>query len=106
MKWEMHSALEFFGHAISSTYLLSVLDRHLLRLKYYDRCSSARGDRCARDIAQRRSSDAALPAQTAFLFNTLQCISTLILATRNRTANQTGHAVVRVPALPRSTRIR
>jgi len=91
MKWEMHSALEFFGNAISSTYLLLCWTGIYFGMKYYESLQQQRE-------ATLRAATLAQEAQLKmlryqlnphFLFNTLNAISTLILDNENRTANQT-----------------
>jgi signal transduction histidine kinase len=91
MEWEMHSALEFFGNAMSSTYLLLCWTGIYFGIKYYDSLQQQRE-------ATLRAATLAQEAQLKmlryqlnphFLFNTLNAISTLILDNENRTANQT-----------------
>jgi signal transduction histidine kinase len=91
MDWEMHSALEFFGNALSSTYLLLCWTGIYFGIKYYESLQQQRE-------ATRRAAALAQEAQLKmlryqlnphFLFNTLNAISTLILDNENRTANQT-----------------
>jgi two-component system, LytTR family, sensor kinase len=91
MDWEMHSALEFFGNAMSSTYLLLCWTGIYFGIKYYDSLQQQRE-------ATLRAATLAQEAQLKmlryqlnphFLFNTLNAISTLILDNENRTANQT-----------------
>jgi two-component system, LytTR family, sensor kinase len=91
MDWEMHSALEFFGNAMSSTYLLLCWTGIYFGMKYYESLQLQRE-------ATLRAAALAQEAQLKmlryqlnphFLFNTLNAISTLILDNENRTANQT-----------------
>jgi two-component system LytT family sensor kinase len=91
MEWEMHSALEFFGNAMSSTYLLLCWTGIYFGIKYYESLQQQRE-------ATLRAATLAQEAQLKmlryqlnphFLFNTLNAISTLILDNENRTANQT-----------------
>ena len=91
MDWEMHSALEFFGNAMSSTYLLLCWTGIYFGIKYYESLQQQRE-------ATLRAATLAQEAQLKmlryqlnphFLFNTLNAISTLILDNENRTANQT-----------------
>jgi two-component system, LytTR family, sensor kinase len=102
MEWEMHSALEFFGNAMSSTYLLLCWTGIYFGIKYYESLQQQRE-------ATLRAATLAQEAQLKmlryqlnphFLFNTLNAISTLILDNENRTANQT---VVRLSEFLRYT---
>ena len=91
MEWEMKSALEFFGNAMHSTYLLLCWTGIYFGIKYYESLQQQRE-------ATLRAATLAQEAQLKmlryqlnphFLFNTLNAISTLILDNENRTANQT-----------------
>jgi signal transduction histidine kinase len=91
MEWEMHSALEFFANAMSSTYLLLCWTGIYFGVKYHEVLQQQRE-------ATLRAATLAQEAQLKmlryqlnphFLFNTLNAISTLILDNENRTANQT-----------------
>jgi signal transduction histidine kinase len=91
MEWEVQSGLEFFGQAMSSTYLLLCWTGIYFGIKYYESLQQQRE-------ATLRAGTLAQEAQLKmlryqlnphFLFNTLNAISTLILDNENRTANQT-----------------
>ena len=91
MEWEVRSGLEFFGQAMSSTYLLLCWTGIYFGIKYYESLQQQRE-------ATLRAATLAQEAQLKmlryqlnphFLFNTLNAISTLILDNENRTANQT-----------------
>jgi two-component system LytT family sensor kinase len=90
-EWEMKSGLEFFGNAMSSTYLLLCWSGLYFGIKYYESLQQQRE-------ATLRAATLAQEAQLKmlryqlnphFMFNTLNAISTLILDNENRTANQT-----------------
>jgi two-component system, LytTR family, sensor kinase len=87
--WPMHSWIEYFGGALSSTYLLVCWIGLYIGFRYYESMQAQRE-------AALRSSALAQEAQLKmlryqlnphFLFNTLNAISTLILDNRNATAN-------------------
>jgi two-component system, LytTR family, sensor kinase len=91
MEWEMKSALEFFGNAMHSSYLLLCWTGIYFGIKYYE---SAQLQREASLRAAALAQEAQLKMlryqlNPHFLFNTLNAISTLILDNENRTANQT-----------------
>jgi signal transduction histidine kinase len=102
MNWVMKSPLEFFSNALHSTYLLLCWSAIYFGVKYY----------LSLQQQQQATLRAAALAQEAqlkmlryqlnphFLFNTLNAISTLILDSENRTANQ---AVMRLSEFLRYT---
>jgi two-component system, LytTR family, sensor kinase len=102
MEWEMKSPLEFFSGAMASTYLLLCWTGLYFGFKYYDSLQQQRE-------ATLRAASLAQEAQLKmlryqlnphFLFNTLNAISTLILDSENRIANQ---AVMRLSEFLRYT---
>jgi len=102
MEWVMKSPLEFFSNALSSTYLLLCWTGIYFGIKYYESLQQQRE-------ATLRAATLAQEAQLKmlryqlnphFLFNTLNAISTLILDSENRTANQ---AVMRLSEFLRYT---
>jgi two-component system, LytTR family, sensor kinase len=102
MEWVMKSPLEFFSNAMASTYLLLCWTALYFGFKYYDSLQTQRE-------ATLRAAALAQEAQLKmlryqlnphFLFNTLNAISTLILDSENRTANQ---AVMRLSEFLRYT---
>jgi len=102
MDWEMKSALEFFGNATQSTYILLCWTGIYFGIKYYESLQQQRE-------ATLRAAALAQEAQLKmlryqlnphFLFNTLNAISTLVLDNENRTANQ---AVMRLSEFLRYT---
>ncbi len=102
MEWVMKSPLEFFSNAMASTYLLLCWTGLYFGFKYYDSLQTQRE-------ATLRAAALAQEAQLKmlryqlnphFLFNTLNAISTLILDSENRTANQ---AVMRLSEFLRYT---
>jgi two-component system, LytTR family, sensor kinase len=102
MEWVMKSPLEFFSNAMHSSYLLLCWSAIYFGIKYY----------MSFQQQQQATLRAAALAQEAqlkmlryqlnphFLFNTLNAISTLILDSENRTANQ---AVMRLSEFLRYT---
>jgi signal transduction histidine kinase len=102
MEWDMKSPLEFFSNALASTYLLLCWTGLYFGFKYYESLQEQRE-------ATLRAATLAQEAQLKmlryqlnphFLFNTLNAISTLILDSENRTANQ---AVMRLSEFLRYT---
>jgi two-component system, LytTR family, sensor kinase len=102
MEWDMKSPLEFFSNALASTYLLLCWTGLYFGFKYYESLQEQRE-------ATLRAASLAQEAQLKmlryqlnphFLFNTLNAISTLILDSENRTANQ---AVMRLSEFLRYT---
>jgi two-component system LytT family sensor kinase len=102
MDWVMKSPLEFFSNAMASTYLLLCWTGLYFGFKYYDSLQKQRE-------ATLRAASLAQEAQLKmlryqlnphFLFNTLNAISTLILDSENRIANQ---AVMRLSEFLRYT---
>ena len=102
MEWEMKSPLEFFSNAMHSSYLLLCWSAIYFGIKYYMSLQQ-------QQEATLRAAALAQEAQLKmlryqlnphFLFNTLNAISTLILDSENRTANQ---AVVRLSEFLRYT---
>jgi len=102
MEWVMSSGLEFFANAMASTYLLLCWTAIYFGIKYYGSLQDQRE-------ATLRAATLAQEAQLKmlryqlnphFLFNTLNAISTLILDSENRTANQ---AVMRLSEFLRYT---
>ncbi len=102
MTWIMKSPLEFFGNTMSATYLLLCWTGLYFGFKYYESLQLQRE-------ATLRAATLAQEAQLKmlryqlnphFLFNTLNAISTLILDSENRTANQ---AVMRLSEFLRYT---
>ncbi len=102
MEWVMKSPLEFFSNAMASTYLLLCWTALYFGFKYYDSPQTQRE-------ATLRAAALAQEAQLKmlryqlnphFLFNTLNAISTLILDSENRSANQ---AVMRLSEFLRYT---
>jgi two-component system LytT family sensor kinase len=102
MEWEMRSVLEFFSNAMHSTYLLLCWTGIYFGIKYYMSYQQ-------QHEATLRAAALAQEAQLKmlryqlnphFLFNTLNAISTLILDSENRTANQ---AVMRLSEFLRYT---
>ena len=98
----MRTGFEFFGGALSSTYLLLCWTGLYFGIKYYESLQQQRE-------ATLRAATLAQEAQLKmlryqlnphFLFNTLNAISTLILDNENRTAN---HAVMRLSEFLRYT---
>lgn len=100
--WQFKTLFEFFGGALSTTYLLLCWSALYFGIKYYE----------MQQRQQAATLKAAALAQEAqlkmlryqlnphFLFNTLNAISTLILDNQNRTAN---HAVTRLSEFLRYT---
>src|SRR5688572_6061253 len=87
----MKSALEFFGNAMHSSYLLLCWTGIYFGIKYAE---SAQQQREATLRAATLAQEAQLKMlryqlNPHFLFNTLNAISTLIIDNENRTANQT-----------------
>jgi len=102
MEWHMKSPLEFFSNAMSSTYLLLCWTGIYFGIKYYE---SLQAQREATLKAVTLAQEAQLKMlryqlNPHFLFNTLNAISTLILDSENRTANQ---AVMRLSEFLRYT---
>jgi two-component system LytT family sensor kinase len=102
MEWVMKSPLEFFSNAMASTYLLLCWTGLYFGFKYYE---SAQQQREATLRAVTLAQEAQLKMlryqlNPHFLFNTLNAISTLILDSENRTANQ---AVMRLSEFLRYT---
>jgi two-component system LytT family sensor kinase len=102
MGWVMKSPLEFFSNAMHSTYLLLCWTGIYFGIKYYMSFQQ-------QQQATLRAATLAQEAQLKmlryqlnphFLFNTLNAISTLILDSENRTANQ---AVMRLSEFLRYT---
>src|SRR6478735_6950310 len=98
----MHSSLEFFSNAMSSTYLLLCWTGIYFGIKYYE---SLQQQREAALKAAALAQEAQLKMlryqlNPHFLFNTLNAISTLILDNQNRTAN---NAVTRLSEFLRYT---
>ena len=102
MEWVMASPLEFFANAMVSTYVLLCWTGIYFGIKYYESLQQQRE-------ATLRAATLAQEAQLKmlryqlnphFLFNTLNAISTLILDSENRTANQ---AVMRLSEFLRYT---
>jgi len=102
MEWVMASPLEFFANAMAATYLLLCWTAIYFGIKYYRSLQDQRE-------ATLRAATLAQEAQLKmlryqlnphFLFNTLNAISTLILDSENRTANQ---AVMRLSEFLRYT---
>lgn len=102
MTWVMKSPLEIFGNTMSAMYLLMCWTGLYFGFKYYDSLQQQRE-------ATLRAATLAQEAQLKmlryqlnphFLFNTLNAISTLILDSQNRTANQ---AVMRLSEFLRYT---
>lgn len=102
MDWEMKSTLEFFSNALHSSYLLLCWSAIYFGIKYYMSLQQ-------QQEATLRAAALAQEAQLKmlryqlnphFLFNTLNAISTLILDSENRTANQ---AVMRLSEFLRYT---
>jgi two-component system LytT family sensor kinase len=102
MEWVMKSPLEFFSNAMAGTYLFLCWTGLYFGFKYYDSLQKQRE-------ATLRAAALAQEAQLKmlryqlnphFLFNTLNAISTLILDSENRTANQ---AVTRLSEFLRYT---
>jgi signal transduction histidine kinase len=102
MEWVMASPLEFFANAMAGTYLLLCWTAIYFGIKYYRQLQDQRE-------ATLRAATLAQEAQLKmlryqlnphFLFNTLNAISTLILDSENRTANQ---AVMRLSEFLRYT---
>jgi hypothetical protein len=102
MDWEMKSSLEFFSNAMHSSYLLLCWSAIYFGIKYYISLQQ-------QQEATLRAAALAQEAQLKmlryqlnphFLFNTLNAISTLILDSENRTANQ---AVMRLSEFLRYT---
>ncbi len=102
MTWVMKSPLEFFGNTMSATYLLLCWTGLYFGFRYYESLQQQRE-------ATLRAATLAQEAQLKmlryqlnphFLFNTLNAISTLILDSENRTANQ---AVMRLSEFLRYT---
>jgi len=101
-EWEMKSALEFFSNALHSTYLLLCWTGIYFGIKYYQ---SLQAEQAAKLRAAALAQEAQLKMlryqlNPHFLFNTLNAISTLILDSENRTANQ---AVMRLSEFLRYT---
>jgi hypothetical protein len=102
MEWVMKSPLEFFSNAMHSTYLLLCWSGIYFGIKYY---MSLQQEREATLRAAALAQEAQLKMlryqlNPHFLFNTLNAISTLILDSENRTANQ---AVMRLSEFLRYT---
>ena len=102
VEWVMKSPLEFFSNAMSSTYLLLCWTGLYFGFRYYE---SAQQQREATLRAVTLAQEAQLKMlryqlNPHFLFNTLNAISTLILDSENRTANQ---AVMRLSEFLRYT---
>jgi two-component system, LytTR family, sensor kinase len=102
MEWVMKSPLEFFSNAMHSSYLLLCWSAIYFGIKYYMSLQQ-------QQEATLRAAALAQEAQLKmlryqlnphFLFNTLNAISTLILDSENRTANQ---AVMRLSEFLRYT---
>ncbi|HEX6638805.1 MAG TPA: histidine kinase [Steroidobacteraceae bacterium] len=102
MDWEMKSPLEFFSNALHSSYLLLCWSAIYFGIKYYMSLQQ-------QQEATLRAAALAQEAQLKmlryqlnphFLFNTLNAISTLILDSENRIANQ---AVMRLSEFLRYT---
>ena len=102
MEWVMKSPLEFFSGALQSTYLLLCWTGIYFGIRYYE---SLQDQREATLRAVTLAQEAQLKMlryqlNPHFLFNTLNAISTLILDSENRTANQ---AVMRLSEFLRYT---
>ena len=102
MEWVMKSPLEFLSGAMGSTYLLLCWTGLYFGFKYYE---SAQQQREATLRAVTLAQEAQLKMlryqlNPHFLFNTLNAISTLILDSENRVANQ---AVMRLSEFLRYT---
>jgi LytS/YehU family sensor histidine kinase len=102
MEWVMKSPLEFFSNAMAGMYLFLCWTGLYFGFKYYESLQTQRE-------ATLRAAALAQEAQLKmlryqlnphFLFNTLNAISTLILDSENRTANQ---AVMRLSEFLRYT---
>ena len=102
MEWVMKSPLEFFSNALAGMYLFLCWTGLYYGFKYYESLQKQRE-------ATLRAAALAQEAQLKmlryqlnphFLFNTLNAISTLILDSENRTANQ---AVMRLSEFLRYT---
>jgi two-component system LytT family sensor kinase len=89
-EWEMQSALEFFGNAMSSTYLLLCWTGLYFGIKYYESLQQQREATLKAGTLAQEAQLKMLRYQLNphFLFNTLNAISTLILDNQNKCANQ------------------
>src|SRR5580658_240723 len=100
--WQAQTLYEFFGGALSTTYLLLCWSVLYFGIKFYE---SQRKQEAAMLKAVALAQEAQLKMlryqlNPHFLFNTLNAISTLILDNQNRTAN---HAVTRLSEFLRYT---
>jgi sensor histidine kinase YesM len=102
MEWVMKSPLEFFSNAMSSTYLLLCWTGIYFGIKYYETLQDQREATLKAVTLAQEAQLKMLRYQLNphFLFNTLNAISTLILDSENRTANQ---AVMRLSEFLRYT---
>jgi len=102
MEWHMKSPLEFFANAMSSTYLLLCWTGIYFGIKYYETLQDQR-EATLRAVTLAQEAQLKMlryQLNPHFLFNTLNAISTLILDSENRTANQ---AVMRLSEFLRYT---
>jgi two-component system LytT family sensor kinase len=100
--WQAQTLFEFFGGALSTTYLLLCWSVLYFGIKFYE---SQRRQEAAMLKAVALAQEAQLKMlryqlNPHFLFNTLNAISTLIIDNQNRTAN---HAVTRLSEFLRYT---
>src|SRR4029077_13515861 len=100
--WQAQTLFEFFGGALSTTYLLLCWSVLYFGIKFYE---SQRRQEAAMLKAVALAQEAQLKMlryqlNPHFLFNTLNAISTLIIDNQNRTAN---HAVPRLSEFLRYT---
>ena len=102
MEWDMKSPLEFFSNALQSTYLLLCWTGIYFGIKYYESLQQQR-EATLRAVTLAQEAQLKMlryQLNPHFLFNTLNAISTLILDSENRTANQ---AVMRLSEFLRYT---